>query len=297
MDGKQLLLALDFIDDSLIAEASEEKPLRRQIHPGKWIALAAGLTIVVAAVLAVPNILRPEMQPESVPGIVAPVESTQAAAESENAQTVPDGAVPEAGGSAAIRIDRDDIHVNQPMEQTAGAIKLDDYTRIEWDADDIRAYFGRDLTPAYIPAGLTPDENNGRAYVYQKADGTLAYDTVSVRYGSIAPTGEAAAPEGFVLTAYKVGSLSDCVYVLPGEDEIRTSDIAGTGVTIGYREMCFGPYDPETHAPSGTYPMYVLQFALDDVHYDITTASLSLDDAVRIAASVITGSAAVEIVD
>lgn len=300
MDGGEMLLALGCIDDTLIAEAAQEKTLKGRTHPARWIALAASMIVVLAAAASLPALFHPPIETEAAPNIVPATDST---AGNGSAQTDPSGMQPvdesvplEAGASAAIRIDRDNIHVNQ-AETLDGAIKLDDYSQNEWDEDDIRAYFGRDLIPAYLPAGLTPDENNGTACVYQKADGTLVYDTVTVKYGSVHPTGEANAPKGFMLLASKLGPFSDYIFVLPGEDEIRTTDIAGTAVTIGYREMTYGPYDPETHAPSGTYPLYVFQFILDGVEYDITTHNLPLDEGVKITASFITGSAKIEIVD
>lgn len=299
MDGKQMLLALDYVDDSLIAEAAKEKPLKRRARPAKWIALAASLTFVIAAAVAVPNLLRPEIQPENTPGVVTPDESVQ-----ENIHLPTDEEDPEDGASAQFRIDRDDIHLNSTSGIAAAMSYYPPelYDEIQWDSGDVISYFGRGLTPAYLPEGLTENAGDGTETVYrQKSDGALVYDAVAESYGrtdvEYTDSGAVILPEGFTLTASRLGILNDCIYVLPGEDEIRTTDIAGTAVTIGYREMEYGPYDPETHAPSGTYPLYVFQFTLDGVNYDITTHNLPLDEAVKITASFITGSAAVEIVD
>lgn len=299
MDGKQMLLALDYVDDDLIAEAAREKTFKRRARPAKWIALAASLTVVVATAVAVPNLLCPEIQPESTPGIVTPDESVQ-----ENIQLPTDEADPEDGASAQERIDRDDIHLNSAWDIAAARLYYPPelFDEIHWDSGDVISYFGRSLTPPYLPEGLTENAEDGTETVYrQKSDGALVYDTVTNSYGrtnvEYTDSGAVILPEGFTLTASRLGILNDCIYVLPGEDEIRTTDIAGTAVTIGYREMEYGPYDPETHTPSGTYPLYVFQFTIDGVEYDITTHNLPLDEAIKITASFITGSAAVEIVD
>lgn len=313
MDGKQMMLALGAIDDTLIAQAAQERTFKHRARPAKWIALAASLTVVIAAAVSLPTLLRPPVEPDATPGIVPATESksggsepatTGSAGEDLPAEAVPEvGMVPQDGyDTASIPVSRAELHLNDVDAITANRLYFppEQYEKLHWSNDEIIAYFGRDLTPSYLPAGITAD--SGGATVYRKrADGTLAYDNVHRVCGSIDVTypdaGGIILPEGFELTVSRIGIMNDCVYVLPGEDEIRTSDIAGTVVTIGYREMSYGPYAPETHAPAGTYPLYVFRFTLDGVQYDITTHNLPLDEGVKITASVITGSAAIEIVD
>lgn len=305
MDGKQMMLALGAIDDTLIAQAAQESTFKHRARPAKWIALAASLTVVIAAAVSLPTLLRPPVEPDASPGIVPATES-KAAEEEQPAEAVPEvGMVPQDGyDTAAIPVSRAELHLNDVDAITANRLYFppEQYEELRWSSDEIIAYFGRDLAPAYLPEGVTPHSGDGAATVFRnRADGTIAYDNVRLTYGSISveypDAGGIILPEGFQLTASRIGIMNDCVYVLPGEDEIRTSDIAGTAVTVGYREMSYGPYDPETHAPAGTYPLYVFRFTLDGVQYDITTHNLPLDEGVKITASVITGSAAIEIVD
>ena len=309
MDGGEMLLALGCIDDTLIAEAAQKKALKGRTHPARWIALAASMIVVLAAAASLPALLRPPVEQETESGMLPAAEDTSVSNESAVAESseadLPAGAVPQdSGASAPVRIGRTDLHLNSVSDFTACMLYYppEKYDEILWGSGDIISYFGRDLTPAYLPDGIIPAEGNDTATVYrQKSDGALAYDTVSEVYGQTnveyMDSGEVFLPEGFMITASRLGIMTDCIYVLPGEDEIRTSDIAGTTVTIGYREMTYGPYDPETHAPSGTYPLYVFRFTLNGVEYDITTHNLSLDEGVKITASFITGSAKIEIVD
>lgn len=309
MDGKELLLAIGDIDSTLIAEAAQKKAFQHRAHSAKWIALAAGLTVVIAAAASLPALLRPPVEQEPESGIVPAAEGTSVSNESSVAESteadLPAGAAPQdSGASAPVRISRTDLHLNSVSDFTACMLYYppEKYDEIHWNSDDINHYFGRDLTPAYLPEGIGSPSGNGSATIYrQKSDGAIAYDTVREVYGQTGveytDSGEAILAEGLMITASRLGIMTDCIYVLPGEDGIRTSDIAGTAVTIGYREMTYGPYDPETHAPSGTYPLYVFRFTLDGVEYDITTHNLPLDEGVKITASFITGSAEIEIIE
>lgn len=315
MDGKQMMLALGALDDTLIAQAAQERTFKHRARPAKWIALAASLTVVIAAAVSLPALFRPPVEPDATPGIVPETEiksggsepaTTGSAGEDLPAEAVPEvGMVPQDGyDAAAIPVSRAELHLNDVDAITANRLYFppEQYEELRWSSDEIIAYFGRDLAPAYLPEGITPHSGDGAVTVFRnRADGTIAYDNVRLTYGSISveypDAGGIVLPEGFQLTASRIGIMNDCVYVLPGEDEIRTSDIAATAVTVGYREMSYGPYDPETHAPAGNYPLYVFRFTLDGVQYDITTHNLPLDEGVKITASVITGSAAIEIVD
>lgn len=308
MDGKDLLLAMGGIDSTLIAEAAQKKTFRRRTRrSAQWIALAAGLTVVISAAVSLPSLLRPPAEPEAMSGIVPATENKPGTSESPAAGSfgagLPDQAIPESGTESPIRINRSDIHLNGSEGVAASRLYYppEKYDEIHWNVDDVTRYFGRDLTPAYLPEGIAPHSGNGSAIVFrQKSDGAIAYDTVSDVYGqtSVAYTdsGEVILPEGFMITASRLGITTECIYALPGENVIRTSEIAGTAVTISYREMEYGPYDPETHTPSGTYPLYIFQFALDGVDYDITTHNLPIDEGVKVTASLITGSATVEII-
>lgn len=308
MDGKELLLAIGDIDSTLIEEAAQKKTFQHRAPPAKWIALAAGLTMVIAAAASLPALLRPPVEQEPESGIVPAAEGTSVSNEASVAESTEAdllaGATPQdCESSAPVRISRTDLHLNSVSDFTACMLYYppEKYDEIHWNSADIRNYFGRDLTPAYLPEEFAPHSGDNAATIYrQKSDGAIVYDTVSDIYGQTnveyTDSGEEILPEGFIITASRLGIMTDYIYVLPGEDEIRTSDIAGTAVTIGYREMTCGPYNPETNAPSNTYPLYVFQFTLNGVEYDITTHNLPFDEGVKITASFITGSAEIEII-
>lgn len=164
--------------------------------------------------------------------------------------------------SAGIRVSMGDVSFNE-VESLADAARLwrdpELYDSIHWDRDDAEGYYGRDLAPAYVPEGLTAAPGNGGASAVADKSGEIVEDIAWLGfyhdyYGDGSPklTEEVPAHRGFSLTASRTGLLNDCLYILP-ENEVKTSDICGTAVTFGYRPMPYGPYDPDTHEPSGCY--------------------------------------------
>ena len=169
------------------------------------------------------------------------------------------------------------------------------YDCVHWDREAVAAYYGKDLTPAYVPSGLLPAPGSGTASVVMDKSGGIAADTVWLGFyhdyyedGSPKLSEDAAAPRGFSMTVSKTGLLSDCLYLLP-EDEVTPSDLGGTAVTFGYRSMPYGPYDPDTHAPSGYYDLYVAEFTLDGAEYQIVAKQLEADEVVKVVASILWG--------
>ena len=169
------------------------------------------------------------------------------------------------------------------------------YDSIHWDRDDAEGYYGRDLAPAYVPEGLTAAPGNGGASAVADKSGEIVEDIAWLGfyhdyYGDGSPklTEEVPAHRGFSLTASRTGLLNDCLYILP-ENEVKTSDICGTAVTFGYRPMPYGPYDPDTHEPSGYYDLYVAEFECDGIECQIVAEQMEAEEVVKVVASIICG--------
>lgn len=262
MNGQDFLLGMSYVDEALIQEAAVAK--RKAPAWKRWGAVAACAAVLLAAAVAMP--LRDHN-----------------------------------GGSAEIpqemiRIDRNDVFVNaldQPADAARRYYPEEDYDTISWDAADVLAYYGRELTPAYIPSGLTASPRNGGATVVASKSGEIAEDTVWRGFyhdyyadGSPKLTDDVAAVKGFFLTASRIGILNDCCYVL-SEDALQTSVIGGTSVLFGYRSMPYGPYDPQTHEPSGYYDLYTAEFQQDGISYEIVAEQMPLEELIKVVASVI----------
>ncbi len=278
--------AMGRISDSYIEEAiSYEKKSRRVM----WIRMgtvAACLAIVVAAAVFSTLHGRGGTTP---PDISNPI-----------SLYVPESASPTAAPSddPEVEVSMSSIVVNEiDMLVDAGRKPYDPklYDEVNWDKDEVTDYYGKDLTPAYIPEELSPASANGKARVVVGKDGTVVEDTLWLNFyhdyypdGSPKLTDGVAACKGFYLQASKIGIVDDCCFVL-GEEEIRRSDIGGTSVTFGYRSMPYGPYDPVTHAPSGYYDLYVAEFELDGIEYKLVADQMELEELVKVVASVIYG--------
>lgn len=197
-----------------------------------------------------------------------------------------------------IHISMGNISINEVEElPDAARIWYDPalYDSVVWDEGDVMTYYGKDLTPGYIPHGLTASPQNPAATVVTDKNGAYVLDTVWLGFyhdyyedGSPKHTEQVAAKKGFHIMVSKVGQLSDCIYILP-EQEVKTSGIGGTEVTFGYRSMPYGPYDPDTHQPSGYYDMYVAEFACDGIEYQIVAEQMQAEEVVKVVASMICG--------
>lgn len=76
------------------------------------------------------------------------------------------------------------------------------------------------------------------------------------------------AQKGFYLSASKIGLVTDFYCFSPENNTIITT-INQTPVVFGYRSMDHGPYNPDSHEPSGYYDRYVEQFTLNEIEYEL----------------------------
>ena len=198
--------------------------------------------------------------------------------------------------SAAPEVDLEQIAVNE-LEGMLDASRVwydpELYRWVEWDEAAVEAYYGGLLSPSYIPEGLTAAPGNGRAVVIVDEAGQVREDSVWLSYyhayyedGSPKLTEGVAAPKGFQVKASKLGLLGDCLYLMP-EDEVQTSQLCGTEVTVGHRSMSYGPYDLQTHAPAGYYDLYVIEFEREGIAYQIVAEQMELEEVVKVAASML----------
>lgn len=281
MNAKKFSDAMSELDDKYIDEAlnykKKIKKSRKKMNKyswTKWGAIAACFAVVVVtAVSVLPNYLNQQ-------GTTPPNNSNGVISDNSNDDTQP--------ATTEIRISMSDIIMNQIDGFTSA-----DYARynpetddeVVWNKEDIVAYYGSDLTPAYMPNGLVASEQNSNATVYIRQDGTVTEDTIQLGFYQ---SEDMTVKQGFTITVSKIGIIQTCLYVLP-EDEVKTSNIEGTEVTFGYRSMPYGPYNSETHEPAGYYDMYVAEFKHNGVDYQIVAKQMGIEEVVKVVASIITG--------
>ncbi len=293
MNGKDLISSMSFVEERLIDEAAAIPPRKRA--KAVWIrriAATAACFALTALLAALPQLRagRPDPEPAFSGGV-------------DSGASLSNTSAPPATATAPLLcLDLEKIRVNA-LEMAADAARLyyepGTVRDLVWSAADVADYYGRDLTPAYIPGGLTAAAGNAVQRAVVSIAGEVKEDTVRLGFYHAydedgTPELSGGAPKGFRLTASKLGRLGDCLYIRPEDGEPVRSDINGTPVTVGYRSMSFGPYDPETHEPAGYYDLYVVEFVLDGVDYQILAQQLTAEETVKIAASVIYGSAEFE---
>ena len=278
MNAKKFSDAMSVLDSKYIDEALNYKKKTKQKEKKlgwvKWGAMAACFAvIVITAVSILPNYLNQQ-------GTTPPNDPNGVIGDNSNDDTQP--------ATSEIRISMSDIIMNQVDSFTSA-----DYARynpetddeVVWNKEDIVAYYGTDLTPAYIPNDLTASPQNNNVTVYIKQDGSVTEDTVQLGFYQ---SEDVSVKHGFSITASKIGIVQTCIY-LPPDSEIKSSDIEGTAVTFGYRSMPYGPYDSETHEPAGYYDMYVAEFKHNSIEYQIVAEQMEVEEVVKVVASVITG--------
>ncbi len=272
------------LDDDIVKGA---KPtMKRKAGWKVWVAMAACFTVMLFTALSIfsnyfcQQVTTPPGNPNEV--IV-----------DDPTDTTDDNTTP---ATSEIHVSMDNISFNEVGELIDAARIWRDpelYDRIQWDKNAVIEYYGKDLTPAYIPDGLTAAVGNGTASVMADKSGKIVEDTLWLGFyhdyyedGSPKLTEDVVATKGFSMTASKIGLLNDCLYILP-ENEVKTSDIDGTAVTFGYRPMPYGPYDPDTHEPSGYYDMYVAEFEYDGIEYQIVAEQMEAKEVVKVVSSII----------
>ena len=285
-----LFSAMNEIQDKYYEEALNYTGRHKNVHRRiRWSAMAACFVLtVVAASSILPNYLKPKAPvPDQPDGINAFLPDGDTS-ENPNVDSTAD--------EPKITVRMDQICLNE-LGAALDAARLyydpELYDYAKWDQESASRYFGKDLAPAYIPDGLALSPLGGE-WITDKEGNTME-DTVYLgcyhdylEDGSPKRTEDVFARKGFSITASKIGLLNDCIYILP-ENEVLTSEIGNVSVTFGYRSMPYGPYDPETHEPSGYYDLYTADFVYEGIEYSIVSEQLPLEELVKVTASIICG--------
>ena len=278
MTNEKLYEVLGDINENHINEA---RAYHKAKKPGwvKWGAMAACLTVVLFTTFSVlPNYFRQQgtTPPDNPNGVIA-----------DNPTNNPDDDTTPTTSEIHISMS------NIVMNQIDGSFNTD-YARynpetdveVIWNREDIIAYYGTDLVPAYIPDGFSASEDSNKTSAYIGQDGSVVEDTVYLNFYD-SEAAQDGIKQGFSITVSKIGIVQTC-FVLP-EDELKISDIGGTAVAFGHRSVPNGPYDPDTHEPSGYYDLYVAEFEHDGIEYEIVAEQMEAEEVVKVVSSIIYG--------
>jgi len=313
---EQLFEAIGAIDESYLTETGKK---RRRLP--SWAAAAACLALVCAIGWSVlpPDTpeppapmptLTPDPAPVPDPGRPILRDDPPADVEYSEPQIIPvdpndpngpvnppvwDGRY----GDSYYWVEREEIHFNQLSELTADrALRNFDWEIYEyrtWTEEEIEEWFGQDLSPFWVPEGL---ETTLAQTVIAPKGGDPEVDIISWlcydNYDEYGPANSGGIPalRGFTLTASRLGYAHGCcLYTLP-EDQVAETVFCDTPVIFAMREMPYGPYDPETREPAGTYTLCTAEFTLaNGTKCSLVSHQLEPDEVVQVVASLLCDSA------
>ncbi len=163
-----------------------------------------------------------------------------------------------------------------------------------WDKESVFAYFGKDLTPTYIPEGLQKSFLNGTAEVYIcKADRSVYYDSTDLMfYSEFLSNGYPHYPitskdktiRGFTLTVSKL-RVVNYLYSID-ESTFKLSKIGGIDVRIGHKKQGYGLFDPVTDKNEKSYDLFYARFKKTEIEYELVAHNLDLAEVVKIIESI-----------
>lgn len=279
-EAERLYDSLTHVEDRFLREMEEDSEVHQKKHPvwAKWGTLAACAAVVFVSAIA-----------------FFPHGESHGRGNSDISPNPPisGSSVPE---EEPVSVSMSGIVTNElaPMQTDYARVYRDPelYDEIDWDKKEVAAYYGKDLTPPYVPEGLKPSPVNGTGYAWiQRSDGQVVEDEVGMYFyhdyyedGNPKCTEDVPAAQGFHIRASKLGLFHCGLYLTP-EDEVKTSDIGGIPVTIGYRSMSYGSYEE----PDGFYDLYVAEFQLDGIEYQVVAEQMELKELVKVVASMIYG--------
>lgn len=295
MKGKDILIGMSHIDTAYVHEAASvqrRKPVAQNWK--RWGTIAACFALILTAALSsLPGIFQ-----SSTPPVQSGDPNPGGAVDAPYGGKLDDSQDVQSGmeEQETVWVSLSNVFVNEVSAMSVDAALLLDpevHETIDWSREEVIDYLGRDFTPQYVPENLMPAEGNGTTRIIRNKDGSMIRDTVGYNFYTgydefgLAERDETFAGTGFSLSVSKMGSIARCcLYLLP-DDELKTTDVGGVPVTIGYRSMPYGPYDPETKEPAGTYDLYVVEFEVDGVTCEIIAEKMELEEVVKVTASII----------
>ena len=273
MNGKDLMVAMSFVDEKFIQEA-ETKHIKKStpFFVSKYIGVAACFVILIGTVIGISSLK------ETAPPVTQPPGSIE---------MVPDE-------SDAFWLDMDLIHNNtiDGIGENDVGYDPDVYDVRSWSAADISSYYGKELQPAYVPPGLTASLYNDHAEPVYTKDGVIVSDLVTLGFytgyykdGSPELYEETGYVKGISIQAVKVGELATCLYLEP-ETNRQTTDIGGIDVTFGVQ-----------HTSEDAPDLYTAEFQSDGIRYKVVGWQIEQDEVLKVVASIIRGDANISIIN
>lgn len=276
------------VDDDILERSEIAACGRKKNGWLKWGAMAACFGLIITVAMAtLPSLLKAPggVMPPPNPGPGSVIGDNDNQTSNEPLQP-PD--------EREITINWDNVAVNESAGLAQNAVPLYRdpavYNEEILETEGVRAYYGWELAPAYIPDDLTGGGKavSGRV-VREKATGNVVEDQAGRSFwvdfgedGSPKSNDDIVIPRGFTIRASRLRILHCCL--LPVDEE-RTTDFGGVPVTLRHCSLPYG--DGASKTPAGCYDIYTAAFTLNGVEYEIEAQRLELEELIKITASII----------
>ena len=183
-----------------------------------------------------------------------------------------------------IRMDQVAVNPVSTVHRTEPTYDPATVQTISWEKEQVTEYYGKDLTPAYIPENLSP-VGDGTTEVLVEADGTVVYDAVELDFYtgySTDGTLETQNLQGFSMT---VSTEETLIYeYVDSESGRQMLSINGVEVTLG--ELTLNDHRGEYAA----FGAYTAEFAAGDLCYSLRFHQMEMEEVVKVVASIIQNS-------
>lgn len=161
--------------------------------------------------------------------------------------------------------------------------------RRSYTLDQLIARLGRDPRPGWLPQDLVSPyrEEDLLFQVTYSKDGTVFYENNVFTYQPEGYNPEEYIPdlrELHIETAKGRPPFQCGIYL--AEEEIK-STIGGVSILAGHCKSGYGPYDAETHTPSGYNDIYFSEFTVDGIGYYVLAQNLTQEEFIRVLISMI----------
>lgn len=148
-----------------------------------------------------------------------------------------------------------------------------------WDWNQTCAYLGWDFRPRWVPPDLAMPQDdpafqvavNGQGQVILNAFGLTYAENISEEYQPLR--------RQVTVEVGKGGPPDQCALYWP--DTQVPSWMGDVPVQVGHCGVTYGPYDPVTHAPSGTFDRYVAEFTMNGLGFVVVSDNLTQQEFIQ----------------
>lgn len=183
-----------------------------------------------------------------------------------------------------IRLDQVAVNPVSTVHRTEPTYDPATVETLLWEKEQVTEYYGKDLTPAYIPEDLEP-VSDGTAEVLVEADGTVVFDAVELDfYTGYGPDGTLGPQpvQGFSMTV-STGDVLIYEYADP-ETGRQMFSVNGVEVTLG--EITLNDQRGEYAA----FGAYTAEFTLGELRYALCFHQMEMEEVLKVVASIIQNS-------